>query len=71
MVDLVEDEFDVVFRIGTLADSSLIARALAPFRVIACANPGYLERHGEPDEPADLPTPPKVPSVTMTVFTSI
>jgi DNA-binding transcriptional LysR family regulator len=54
MVDLVEDEFDVVFRIGTLADSSLIARALAPFRVIACATPGYLERHGEPDEPADL-----------------
>lgn len=54
MVDLVEDEFDVVFRIGPLADSSLIARTLAPFRVVACATSGYLERRGEPNEPADL-----------------
>lgn len=54
IVDLVEDEFDIVFRIGSLADSNLIARSLAPFRVVACATPGYLERHGEPQTPADL-----------------
>jgi DNA-binding transcriptional LysR family regulator len=54
MVDLVEDGYDVVFRIGPLADSGLKARALAPFRVVACAAPNYLTLHGSPGTPGDL-----------------
>jgi DNA-binding transcriptional LysR family regulator len=53
-VDLVEEEFDAVFRIGPLKDSSFLARALAPFRVVACASPGYLLEKGVPQTPADL-----------------
>lgn len=54
MVDLVEDGYDAVIRIGKLADSSLIARRIAPYRMMICAAPEYLERAGTPTTPADL-----------------
>lgn len=53
-VDLVEEEFEAVFRIGPLKDSSFVARQLAPFRVLACASPAYLLEKGAPQTPADL-----------------
>jgi DNA-binding transcriptional LysR family regulator len=53
-VDLVEEGFEAVFRIGRLADSSLTARALRPFRVVVCAAPGYLRERGSPADPSDL-----------------
>ena len=54
MVNLVEEGFDVGVRIGTLADSSLIARRLAAVRIITCASPDYLARKGTPQTPEDL-----------------
>ena len=55
VVDLVEEGFDVAVRIGRLAESSLVARRLASCRLVACASPEYLRRHGgAPDTPADL-----------------
>ena len=54
IVDLVEEGYDVAVRIARLADSSLIARRLAPCRFVVCASPGYLKRHGQPEHPADL-----------------
>lgn len=53
-VDLVEEEFEAVFRIGVLADSSFMARALAPFRLVACASPDYLRENGVPATPLEL-----------------
>ncbi len=53
-VNLVEEGVDLALRIGHLADSSLVARPLAPIRFVTCASPGYLARHGVPREPADL-----------------
>jgi DNA-binding transcriptional LysR family regulator len=44
-VDAIEEGFDIVFRIGELADSSLIARELAPYQLVLCAAPAYLKRH--------------------------
>jgi DNA-binding transcriptional LysR family regulator len=41
-------------RIGTLADSSLIARSLAPSRLACCCSPAYAERHSLPDRPEQL-----------------
>lgn len=54
IVDLVEEGYDVAVRIARLADSSLIARRLAPCRFVVCASRGYLKRHGQPQHPADL-----------------
>ncbi len=53
-VNIVEEGFDVVVRIGALADSSLVARYLGPCRRVLCAAPSYLEAHGEPRKIADL-----------------
>jgi DNA-binding transcriptional LysR family regulator len=54
IVDLVEEGYDVAVRIARLADSSLIARRLAPCRLVVCASPGYLKRRGRPERPTDL-----------------
>ena len=54
VADLVEEGFDLAIRIGRLADSSLIARRIAPCRIVACAAPAYLAKHGAPARPADL-----------------
>ena len=53
-VDIVDEGFDIAFRIGELPDSRLIARRLAPYRMMICAAPAYLARRGHPDHPADL-----------------
>ncbi len=53
-VDPIEDGFDVTIRIAELADSSLIARKLAPGRRVLAASPDYIRSHGLPEEPADL-----------------
>jgi DNA-binding transcriptional LysR family regulator len=54
VVDLVDEGFDLAIRIARLADSSLIARRIAPCRIVACAAPAYLKKHGAPRRPADL-----------------
>ena len=53
-VNLIEEGFDVAIRIGALADSSLVARRLAPMRRVTCASTSYLERFGKPSSPDDL-----------------
>jgi len=53
-IDLLQEGFDVAFRIGTLADSQLVARPLAPYRLVPCAAPAYLAAFGAPKHPRDL-----------------
>lgn len=53
-VDAVEEGYDVLIRIGSLADSSLIARKLAWSEAQICASPAYWEKHGMPQHPRDL-----------------
>jgi DNA-binding transcriptional LysR family regulator len=45
---------DVAVRFGPPDASSLIARKLLETRIITCAAPAYLEKHGEPRTPHDL-----------------
>lgn len=53
-VDIVDEGFDVALRIGRLKSSSLIAKHVAPIRLILCASPEYLKKHGTPRRPEDL-----------------
>jgi DNA-binding transcriptional LysR family regulator len=53
-LDLIQEGIDVAFRVGHLADSSLIARSLGEVNVITCASPEYLEKHGSPATPDEL-----------------
>ncbi|RUL67145.1 LysR family transcriptional regulator [Dyella dinghuensis] len=53
-VDVVGEGFDCVVRVGTLEDSSLVARPLGTLRIVNCASPAYIERHGAPLELCDL-----------------
>jgi DNA-binding transcriptional LysR family regulator len=46
--------FDVAVWVGELPDSSLIARQLAPCRMVVCGAPSYFDKHGKPRTPADL-----------------
>jgi DNA-binding transcriptional LysR family regulator len=53
-VDLIGERYDVAVRLGNLADSSLIARRIAPIKAVMVASPAYLERRGAPQRPEDL-----------------
>ena len=52
--DAIGEGFDAAFRVGPLPDSNLIARPLAPYRMIVCAAPAYLAARGSPQTPQDL-----------------
>lgn len=47
-------EVDLVLRIGPLADTRLVATALAPLVRVVCASPDYLARRGMPRSPGEL-----------------
>ncbi|NRB38057.1 MAG: LysR family transcriptional regulator [Pseudomonadales bacterium] len=56
--DLVEEGLDMAIRIGTLEDSSLMAKKLASVRHVVCASPDFFQQHGLPQTPEDLSTLP-------------
>lgn len=53
-VDIVSEGFDMAIRIGQLKQSSLVARRLAPIRLVTCASPEYLQARGTPKSPQEL-----------------
>ncbi|WP_300618550.1 LysR family transcriptional regulator [Dokdonella sp.] len=54
MIDLVGEGVDCAIRVGSLDDSSLVARPLGRFAVVNCASPAYLREHGMPASLEDL-----------------
>jgi LysR family transcriptional regulator, regulator for bpeEF and oprC len=54
VLDLVQEGIDAALRVGTLSDSSLIARRVGGFRGVTCASPEFIERVGLPLTPQDL-----------------
>jgi len=59
-VDLVEEGYEIAFRIGptehsgSIASTSLTARPLAPYQLVACAAPSYLAERPALHMPQDL-----------------
>lgn len=47
-VDLIREQFDLAIRLGTLKDSSLLARRLCDRQEHVCASADYLQRHPMP-----------------------
>lgn len=54
IIDLVDEGYDLAVRIAQLPASSLVSRKIASTRLVLCASPDYLRRHGEPSQPADI-----------------
>jgi DNA-binding transcriptional LysR family regulator len=53
-VDHIGDGVDIVFRLGALKDSSLVARRILTFRHQLVASPNYLKNCKPPEMPTDL-----------------
>ncbi len=54
IVDIVDEGFDIAVRIGTIGAQNLVGRRVGATRLICCAAPSYLARHGEPRAPEEL-----------------
>lgn len=54
LVNLHAVDLDLAVRVGSLADSDLVAQKLTTVELWACASPGYLQEHGRPEQPATL-----------------
>jgi LysR family transcriptional regulator for bpeEF and oprC len=54
LVDIIEEGYDAVVRIGELQDSRLISRRLGVTRFMFAASPAYIEEYGRPEQIEDL-----------------
>jgi DNA-binding transcriptional LysR family regulator len=54
VVDLVEEGLDLAIRIGPPGSDNLVARKLGETRLLPCASPDYLAKHGAPKTPEEL-----------------
>ena len=53
-VDLIEDEFDIAFRMGELEDAGFIAKKLMDIEIVTLASPEYINQYGNPTHPKEL-----------------
>lgn len=52
--DLIDEGIDLAIVLGSLDDTSMVARKLASSSLVICGSPEYLEKHGTPQTPEDL-----------------
>ncbi|MDA9505278.1 LysR family transcriptional regulator [Bradyrhizobium sp. CCBAU 11386] len=52
--DMIEDRLDLAMRIGEITDASVIARRIGTAARVVVAAPSYIDRHGQPSNPAEL-----------------
>jgi len=53
-IDLIQDDFDIAFRMGELEDSSFIAKKLMDVDIVSLASPSYVRKYGNPEHPNEL-----------------
>jgi DNA-binding transcriptional LysR family regulator len=75
IVDLMTEEADVAVRVGRMKDSELRASRVGALRLVVCAAPDYLERHGIPPTVSalskhDCVTFAELPGGSRWIFTS-
>jgi DNA-binding transcriptional LysR family regulator len=68
IMNIIEERFDIGFRVGWLEDSELHAIKICSFEMMLCAAPKYLDRHGPLKKPHDLG---HHPWVAITIFSDI
>jgi DNA-binding transcriptional LysR family regulator len=54
MLDLVEEGYDLAIWYAAAPASNLIIRRLASYRMVICASPQYIAKHGQPKHPSEL-----------------
>ncbi|MCC7273106.1 MAG: LysR family transcriptional regulator [Alphaproteobacteria bacterium] len=54
VVDLLDEGLDLAVRIGTLAETTMVATRVGTIGRVVCASPAYLAAHGTPRAPRDL-----------------
>ena len=54
LVDPIKEGIDIVLRVGMRGDGNIVRRKLGSLRMLNCASPAYLRRHGIPRSIADL-----------------
>lgn len=54
LIDPLHEQYDVIVRIGELADSSMIARQVGVYEMIYAASPDYLQQHSVIETVSDL-----------------
>ena len=59
-VNLIEEGYDLVIRIGKLEDSGLIAKKLCDFDANICISPSFIKKFGLPETPDDLKSLPAI-----------
>ena len=55
VVDIISEGYDCAIRLGYPQDSSLIARHVGPIYGKLVASPAYIEAHGAPEKPDEIP----------------
>ncbi len=63
-IDLIETRTDLAIRIGSLADSSLKAKRLAPHQRLLCAAPSVMSKQSSLELPSDLASVQCLPMAT-------
>ncbi|MEZ4459332.1 MAG: LysR family transcriptional regulator [bacterium] len=53
-VNIIEEGFDCVIRVGVLTDSSLMVKPIDHYQMMNCVSPSYVERYGMPTTIDDL-----------------
>ncbi|HHI92770.1 MAG TPA: LysR family transcriptional regulator [Gammaproteobacteria bacterium] len=53
-MDLIEERIDVAVRLGTLQDSTYIAKQIKKLKFYVCASPEYIDQHGKPESPQEI-----------------
>lgn len=59
-LNVIEDRYDIAFRIGQVKDSDLVARKLADNKLVLLASEQFIKDHGEPKTPKELVKLPAV-----------